>query len=150
MKKYANWEALNKDRDFEWNNDFALLHFRVRGDSTFQKDGEPVIVTLETLVCDFDKKESVIQVTVSDPDCGCGALETMIDTAKDMVAPAALTKDRSIFKHSFDYTSTDYMRERFADPHDIKDPIIIDRFLLHFETESAMKQYIAELFLKHA
>jgi len=148
MKKYDNLEALSHENpEFEVNEDFTLLHLYVSKNPIINDQNEHEQVMLQTMFC--ADHEAVIQVNYLDKP-GCGALESCANTIKELVAPAALTVENSIFKGTFYYENSDYERDRFKDPKNVKDSIMTRTIWLYFDTQEEARQFLADLVLKNA
>lgn len=153
MKKYDNLETLSHENvNFEVNEDFTLLHLHVFKHPVINDQNEHEQVMIQTMFCADGQStdgEAVLQVDYLDKP-GCGALESCANTIKEMVAPAALTVENSIFKGTFYYENSDYERERFKDPKNIKNPILTRTIWLHFDTQDEARQFLADLVLNNA
>lgn len=143
FEQFATWGKLMTAKpDFEWNSDHHLFFFSSTHPALLPDGGEHVQVLCEMLVCDFDQKETVLICHCINEFVG-GAIEAVPEIIKEHVVDAA-QNEKSVYNGLFDYSSTEYLRDKYKDPKNIKDPSVVKRTLLYFDTVNKARDFVFE------
>lgn len=106
MQKFTSFDALCDETDFECNHDFYSLQLRTSHPDYAERSTN---LFIEVLTEDSDDQRTCLQVHMlgSDEEYGCGSLEILCNTLKELARKPAMSNENSIYRGIFDYESSD-------------------------------------------